>query len=202
MPGRKAGEEERREQILAAARRVARQAGIAGLTVRAVATEAKVSHGLVLFHFKRRAQLVEALLESVLSATLVLEIPAEIAARARPLERLRLLMRREMERLAAEPDRIRLLLECWALGARDPAMRRKVGARLARYRAGFGATAEAVLAAEPAAFAHVTAEGLAAVTVGLIHECAVQASVDPDHFAMEEYLGAVQGLFGSLAPVP
>lgn len=199
MPGQKAGEEERRQQILAAAYEVAVRAGIAGLTVRGVAARAGVSHGLVLFHFKRRAQLVDALLEGVLGATLELHVPPDIARHPGPLERLRLVIRREMERLAGEPGRVRLLLECWALGARDPSMRRKVGAALAGYRAAFVPLAEEVLAAEAGSFVQVTAAGLAAVVVGVVHECALQASVDPDHFAMDEYLAAVQGLFGTLA---
>ena len=60
MPGKKASEAERREQILTAAHHVALRQGIDGLTVRAVAARARLSHGLVLFHFKRKDQLVAA----------------------------------------------------------------------------------------------------------------------------------------------
>src|SRR5512142_1126059 len=137
MPGQKAPEEMRREQILAAAYRVAARGGMAGLTVRAVAGEAGLSHGLVLFHFKRKDQLLAALLDGVLAATLAPELPEEIRQLPRPLDRLRALLRNEVDRLAHEPDRIRLLLECWALGARDAEMREKVGRALARYRAAF-----------------------------------------------------------------
>lgn len=199
MPGQKAPEEQRREQILVAAYDVASQDGLAGLTVRAVAARAGLSHGLVLFHFKRKDQLVQALLDSVLAATLVLDVPAEIAALPRPLDRLRTLLRREVDRLAHEPDRIRLLLECWALGARDAETRQTVGRALARYRAEFAPLAQEVLASESSGFARVTPMGLAAVTVGLINECAIQGSVDPEHFVMNDYLTAVQGLVGGLA---
>ena len=89
MPGQKAPEGQRREQILAAAYQVASRDGIAGLTVRSVAARAGLSHGLVLFHFKRKEQLVAALLEGVLAATLTLEFPEEIARLPRPLDRLR-----------------------------------------------------------------------------------------------------------------
>ncbi len=199
MPGQKAPEELRRGQILAAAYAVAARDGIARLTVRAVASQARLSHGLVLFHFKRKEQLVAALLDGVLEATLTLEVPADIAALPRALDRLRALLRREVDRLTHEPDRIRLLLECWALGARDPDTRDKVGRALARYRAGFVPLAEEVVRSESAGFARVTATGLAAVTVGLINECAIQGSVDPEHFVMDDYLTAVQGLVGQLA---
>jgi TetR/AcrR family transcriptional repressor of bet genes len=199
VPGQKAPEEQRREQILLAAYGVASREGIAGLTVRAVAAEAGLSHGLVLFHFKRKDQLVRALLDGVLAATLALVVPADIAALPRALDRLRALLRREVDRLSHEPDRIRLLLECWALGARDAEMRETVGGALARYRAGFARLAEEVLASESSGFARVTATGLAAVTVGLINECAIQGSVDPEHFLIDDYLSAVQGLVGGLA---
>ena len=199
MPGQKAPEEQRREQILLAAYRVASREGIAGLTVRAVAAEAGLSHGLVLFHFKRKDQLVRALLDGVLAATLALVVPADIVALPRALDRLRALLRWEVDRLSHEPDRIRLLLECWALGARDAEMRETVGRALARYRAGFAGIAEEVLASETSGFARVTPMGLAAVTVGLINECAIQGSVDPEHFLMDDYLSAVQGLVGGLA---
>ncbi len=202
MPGQKAPEEQRREQILAAARAVAARDGIAGLTVRAVAGEAGLSHGLVLFHFKRKEQLVAALLDGVLEATLTLEVPADVEGLPRALDRLRALLRREVNRLAHEPDRIRLLLECWALGARNADMRQKVGRTLARYRAAFLPLTEEVLRSESSGFAGVTPTGLAAVTVGLINECVIQGSVDPEHFVMDDYLTAVQGLVGRLTYGP
>lgn len=197
MPGRKVPEGQRREQILRAAYEVASREGIAGLTVRAVAAEAHLSHGLVLFHFKRKDQLVGALLDRVLSATLKLEVPEDLARLPRALDRLRAVLRREVDRLTHEPERIRLLLECWALGARDAEMREKVGGALAGYRRAFMPMAEEVLASETG-FARVTPAGLAAVTVGLINECAIQGSVDPEHFVMKDYLTAVQGLVAGL----
>lgn len=199
MPGQKAPEEQRREQILVAAYQVASREGIAGLTVRAVAAQAGLSHGLVLFHFKRKDQLVAALLDGVLAATLAVVLPEEILRLPRPLDRLRALLHWEVDRLGHEPDRIRLLLECWALGARDAEMREKVGQALARYRSAFVPLAAEVLASESSGFAHVTPTGLAAVTVGLINECAMQGSVDPEHFVIDDYLTAVQGLVGGLA---
>src|ERR687883_1297380 len=87
MPGHKEAEATRREQILAAAYEVALHRGIDGLTVRAVAARARLSHGLVLFHFKRKDQLGLALLDRVLATTVVVELPAEIGAIRDPRER-------------------------------------------------------------------------------------------------------------------
>ena len=65
MPGRRAPEEARREQIINAAYAVALRAGIADVTLRAVAVQAGLSHGLLIFHFKRKDQLIAALLDPI-----------------------------------------------------------------------------------------------------------------------------------------
>ncbi len=196
MPGRKASEAARREQILKAAYEVALRKGIDGLTVRAVAAQAKLSHGLVHFHFERKAQLVTALLDWVLATTAVLQIPAGVAQIPRAHDRLRALLRQEMDRLAHEPSRFRLFLEYWALGTRHAAIRAKISAELGRYRAAFRTMTEEMIRTEPARYAGVTADGLAAVTVSFINGCAVQAMIDPAHFDIEQYLAAVEGIIG------
>jgi hypothetical protein len=53
MRGKKASEEARRKQILKAAYEVASREGIGGLTLRAIAAEARLSHGFAHFHLKR-----------------------------------------------------------------------------------------------------------------------------------------------------
>ena len=196
MPGQKASETVRREQILRAAYEVASRKGIDGLTVRAVAARAKLSHGLVLFHFKRKDQLVDALLDRVLSTSLKLHMSEDVARIAHPLDRLRALLRQGMGRLSGDPRRTRLFFEYWALGTRHSATRAKISAELDRYRAAFRATTEDILQAEPARFTGVTSDRLAAVAVSFINGCAVQAMIDPEHFDINEYLAAVQGIIG------
>jgi TetR/AcrR family transcriptional repressor of bet genes len=196
MPGRKASETLRREQILRAAHDVALRQGIEGLTVRAVAARARLSHGLVLFHFKRKEQLVSAVLDRVLATTLSLHVADEVARIRDPRERLRTLLRHEVDRLSRDSRQVRLFLEYWALGTRHTAIRGKISAALQAYRAAFRTLTEEVLRAEPARFSGVTPEGLTAVAVSFINGCAVQAMIDPDHFDVEEYLTAVQGILG------
>lgn len=198
MPGQKASGTERRQQILKAAHEVALRQGIDGLTVRAVATRARLSHGLILFHFKRKEQLVLALLDQVLATTLWLRVGETISQIRDPRARLRALLHEEVDRFSHDPKQIRLLLEYWALGTRSRAIRERISQELKRYRAGFRKLTEEVLAAEPGRFMGVTAEGLAAVAVSFINGCAVQAMIDPDHFDVEEYLAAVQGIIGQL----
>ena len=200
MPGRKASEGTRRDQIIRAAYDVAARKGLDGLTVRLVATKARLSTGLVLFHYTSKDELVVALLDWLLSTTTVLHIGPEIRAITSPSERLLAVLRQEMDRLSREPGRIRLFFEFWVMGGRHTRIGTKMRAELDRYREAFRPIAQEVLQAEPERFPHVTAEGLAAVAVSFIKGCAVQAMIDPEHFDIQEYLLAAEGLLGQLGP--
>lgn len=199
MPGKRASEGERREQILRGAFEVASREGIGSLTIRAVAAEAQVSHALVLFHFQRKENLVYALLDWLIEATSVLHVSDDVARFPRALDRLHALLQQEMARLSHQPRHVRLFLDYWALGARHEAIRARMGAELERYRAAFRTIMEELLRTEPAAFGGATPDGLAAMAVSWIHGCAVQAMIDPEHFDTDEYLAAVRGIVGQLA---
>jgi AcrR family transcriptional regulator len=196
MPGRKATEATRREQILKAAYEVALRRGIDGLTVRAVAARARLSHGLVLFHFKRKDQLGLALLDRVLATTLSLGISDDLGAVPNARERLQALFRHELHRLSEEPRRLRLLLEYWTRGVHNAVIRGKISAGMDRYRVAFRNIAEEALRAEPGRLGKATPAGLAAAAVSLIIGYPVQAMIDSDGFDIEEYLAAVQGMLG------
>ena len=185
MPGKQEPEDVRREQILGAAFEVASRVGIGNLTIRAVAAEAKLSHGLVLFHFKRKDRLVHELLDWLIATMSVLDVSAEINRLPRALDRLHALLEQEMARLSREPRHTRLFFEYWALGARHESIRARISAELERYRTAFRATMAELLEAEPASFVGMTADGLAAVAVSWIHGCAVQATIDPRHFDLD-----------------
>lgn len=200
MPGRKASEDARRQQIIHAAFDVASRKGLAALTVRLVAAKAGLSTGLVLFHYKTKEQLVIALLDYVLATTTVLRLTDDIAQISSPLDRLLALLAREMDRLSQEPRRIRLFFDFWAKGFTHPRIKRRMQAELDRYREAFRPIAEEVLAAEPERFADVSAEGLAAMAVSFVKGCAVQSMIDPKNFNIDDYLAATKGLVGQLAP--
>ena len=216
MPGRRAPEDARREQILSAAYAVALRTGIAGVTLRAVAAEAGVSHGLLLFHFKKKEQLVAALLDRVLATTLMRglgdgAVPENGVAGSlpQPLDRMAAFLRHELERIASEPRSTRLFFEYWALGVGHAPIRKKIGAALARYRAAFRSMAEEILVADDAtrgaaspAPDGLTPDALAAVAVSLINGCAVQMMIDPGNFDTGAYLAAVQDLVARRAPPP
>ncbi len=195
---RRLPEEARREQLLAAAFRVACRDGVRRLTVRSVATDAGVSHGLVLFYFGRKDRLVRALLDWLIETTSVLHITEDIARFPRPIDRLHALLQQEMARLAHQPEHTRLFLEYWAFGAQHAAIRARISAELERYRGAFREIMAELLGTEGGASAGVTADGLAAVAVSWIHGCAVQAMIDPRNFDIDEFLAAVRGMLGRL----
>lgn len=197
--GTRLPEEARREQLLAAAFALACREGIRRVTIRAVAAEAGVSHGLVLFHFRRKDRLVHKLLDWLIENTAVLRVSEDIARFPRALDRLHALLQQEMARLSHQPEHTRLFLEYWALGAQDAGIRTRISAEMARYRDAFRQIMDELLQAEAGTLTGVTAVGLAAVAVSWIHGCAVQAMIDPEHFDIDEYLTAVREMAGRLS---
>jgi AcrR family transcriptional regulator len=198
VPGQKATEAERREQILKAAYDVAVRRGIDGLTVRAVAAKARLSHGLVLFHFKRKDQLGLALLDRVLESTVSLRVPDDISAIPHARDRLQALFEHELRRLGEDPRRIRLFLEYWARGAHNTVIRAKISAGLTDYRAALQRVADEVLTTEGGRHRSSSA-GVAAAAVSLILGYPVQALIDRSNFNVREYFAAVQNILGQLA---
>jgi AcrR family transcriptional regulator len=192
MPGQRETQATRREQILEAAYEVALRRGIDGLTVRAVAARARLSHGLVLFHFKRKDQLGLALLDRVLAGTLSVTLPDQIRTIRKPRERLQALLRQELQRLSEEPRRLRLLLEFWTRGAHNAVIRQKIGAGLDGYRAAFQELISEISDGKPGR--RGTSAGMAEVAVSLIIGHPVQAMIDRERIGLDEYFASVEGV--------
>jgi AcrR family transcriptional regulator len=196
MPGQKESQATRREQILEASYEVALRRGIDGLTVRAVAARAHLSHSLVLFHFKRKDQLGLGLLDRVLAGTLSLTVPNEVRTIRKPRERLQALVGQELRRMSREPRRLRLLLEFWARGGHNAVIRQKIGAGLEEYRTAFQDVVSEMSEGKPGR--GTSSAGLAAVAVSLIIGYPVQTMIDPEWVGPEEYLASVQGVLERL----
>ncbi|MFL5449064.1 MAG: TetR/AcrR family transcriptional regulator [Gemmatimonadales bacterium] len=196
MPGQKESQATRREQILEASYEVALRRGIDGLTVRAVAARARLSHSLVLFHFKRKDQLGLALLDRVLAGTLSLTVPNEIRTIRKPRERLQALVGQELQRMSEEPRRLRLLLEFWTRGGHNAVIRQKIGAGLEEYRTAFQDVFSEISNGKPGG--RNSSAGLTAVAVSLIIGYPVQAMIDPERLKPGEYLASVQGVLEHL----
>lgn len=201
MPGTKANEAVRREQIRAAAYGLAAESGLRAITIREVAERAGLSPGLVLFHYGSKELLMQAVLNCVLETTTALRIGSEIAAIEAPGEQLLALLRQEMARLSGEPLLTRLFFEFWSAGLWDPAIGARMKQELDRYREAFRPMAEEVLNADPDLFPGATADGLAAVIVSFIKGCSVQSLIEPD-LDIKGFLGAAEGLLAQLLRIP
>lgn len=201
MPGRRAPEATRREQLLEAAYRVALRTGIDGVTLRAVAAEAKLSHGLVLFHFKGKDQLIDAVLDRLLTTTAILDASHDGVPPSSARDCLSALLERELDRSARDVHGMRLFFEYWALGVRHAPIRRKIAAALGRYRAAFRSLAAELLVAGPHR-ADLGPDALAAVAVSLVSGYAVQAMIDPHHLDVDAYRAAALTMIERLGTMP
>jgi TetR/AcrR family transcriptional regulator, transcriptional repressor of bet genes len=202
MPGPKAPEEQRRESILRAAFVVAARERLGGVTVRAVAEQARVSTGLVFFYFESKDALLEALLGWILQHTLVAgELPSVVRFSGSPAERMLAVLRRDVERLPRQRERVELFFDYWVLGTRQPAIRRMIRAALDRYRDAFVPLARDIVAASPQFWGSVTAEALATVAASFVEGCALRVVLDPDTFDVDTYMATLATLVASPARV-
>lgn len=194
MPGRRAPEAERRQQLLASAFAVAARDGLDGLTVRAVAAEAGLSHGLVLFHFGSKEGLLHALLNWVLETTMVQ--PGENLAGTPPATRLLAAIDRETTELADRQAYTNLLFEFWVRGVTDELIRARIQTAMTAYRADLAPLAGDLIAASPSRLGDLTPADLATLAGQVILGFAIQQLVDPDprrHARLQRTLTALLG---------
>ncbi len=201
MPGRRAPSEDRREQILGAAFKVASRSRLEGLTIRAVAAEAGLSSGLVLFHLGSRDELLIALLDWLLRETIVGAPTAEILALPTARARLLGLIAQELTLLPGRRPRLELFFDYWVAGIGHAPIRGRMQRALQRYRDTMLPLADAVIAEDPARLPGVTGADLAALVIALIEGCVMQAVVDPRGFDVARSLTTLAAVIGD-APAP
>ncbi|OZC04382.1 TetR/AcrR family transcriptional regulator [Rubricoccus marinus] len=193
MPGPRIPEDERREELLAAAYRVATRDRLGGLTTRAVAKEAGVSNGLVFFHFASREGLVLALLDRLLETTVLAPNRAG-TDHLSPVLRLLHTIERDIEGLPPNRHRVALLIDFWVMGTQHTDVQAKIRKALSDYREAYVPLTAAAIRSEPERYPGVTPESLAAVATGYIEGCALQVVMDPERFDVPAYLATLRAL--------
>jgi TetR/AcrR family transcriptional regulator, transcriptional repressor of bet genes len=191
MPGKKLPEESRREQILEAAYRVALRQRVAGLSSRAVAAEAGISHGLLFFHFRNRRELLLALLDWLLAQTILRRAVDRGAASGDASSRLAEEIRTAVERLPRDSKRIELFFDYWFMGERDQAIRKRIRAALKLYRDSYLPLAKALIAEHPDQYDNVTAEALADMAASFVEGCAIRIIAEPRQYDIHTYSAAI-----------
>lgn len=195
MPGHKAPEAIRRDEILRAAYRVAARDRLGGLTIRAVANEAGVSSGLLLFHFESKDGLLVDLLDWMLAHTIVAgELHRHPPSDALPVPWLLAVVERDLAHLLKQRERVELFYDYWVLGTRHPVVRRLIRRALHRYRDAFRPAADAIIAAYPERYRGVSADDLAGVCAAFIEGCATQTILDPTRFDAVRAMATLQAL--------
>jgi len=195
MPGSRASEDVRRQQIVDAAFELASKGGLTAITVRDVARKSEISTGLVLFHFDTKDRVVLALLDWVLASTISLSINESSVVIRDPLERLAAVLGHEIERVSREPKRNRLFFEFWNSGLSNRAIRLRMQRDLDAYREAFLPLIDAVLEGYPSRFRDTNAAALATAIVSLIKGCAFQSMIEP-HADVDALITAAASLLG------
>lgn len=189
MPGQKIAEEERKQQILAAALQVATQMGLEKVTGRRVAEVAGLSSGLIFFHYKTKDDLLLAVLDELIAWWLTTREIQATDARSQFLELLRL------ECQIDDRAFIDLLLEFWILGKHHPKMRSRLRDAMANYRDIFRVAAQQMLQDDRHKSSAITAESIAVFAASLAIGNALQVMFDPEQFSTEELLLITKALF-------
>lgn len=120
MAPRIVDKKERRTHLLKAAIRVFARKGYHFTVMDDVAEEAGVSKGTLYLYFKNRDKLFESVFTDYMGQWDA-EMEALLASDLSPLERLRQLMLRTLQIVAAEPEMARALLDLWVVGLHDQA---------------------------------------------------------------------------------
>ena len=119
------------------------------------------------------------------------------------------LLRAEMDRLSADPRHFRLLLDYWTIGVRNATIRQKIRVALEQYREGFSDLSDAIVSgdfrppgrrgSQNGEGPKLTATGIAAVAVSLIHGCALQSVIDPKGFDVQQHFDAAAQMLERIA---
>jgi AcrR family transcriptional regulator len=192
--GRTAASAPTREKLMAAAAELIAELGWGRVTTRAVAERAGLPHGAVSYHFHGKQELLtEAAMFAFARA-----VPAdEFAALAGVQDLIGLIAAEVADRDAIDPVLSRLMFEAMREAERDPALRERMGAMLARYR-------EMMIAAVRAeqqrgtVFAGAPADAIATLIGAVGDGLLLHALLDPD-LDVRPALDALRAL---LAPRP
>ena len=197
MPGKKVPEDQRREQILSAAYRVALRRRLANLSSRAVASEAGVSNGLVFFHFRNRSELLLALLDWLLEKTILRRAADRSALQGKASAQLAAEIRNAVDGLPESRQSIELFFDFWFMSSHDEVIRERIRLAMKRYRDSYLPLASAVVAERTERFAKVSGECLADMATMFIEGCALRLIVEPGSCDVAAYSEAIAALFAT-----
>lgn len=187
-------ENERREQILQAASRVGAQQGLMNLSLRKVAEEAGVSHGLVAHHFQSKEGIQRALFRWVTTA--LLSPPESVDVETSGSERLLALVRRQIEHVRDKSDLVGLLLEFRALTRAQPELREEVRRDMSSIYDVYEPLASELVAQDPAKFGSTNGATIARTIAYTLIGYEISLLIDPNSAKEAEVIDTLASLLG------
>jgi AcrR family transcriptional regulator len=192
--GRTTASASTREKLMTAAAELIAELGWGRVTTRAVAERAGLPHGAVSYHFRGKQEL---LTEATMFAFARAIPEDEFAALAGVADLIGFIAAEVADRDAIDPVLSRLMFEAMGEAERDPALRERMGAMLAKYRE---LMVRAVRAEQQrgAVFADAPADAIATLRGALGDGLLLHARLDP---ALDVH-AALNALRALLAPRP
>jgi len=197
MPGKKEAEALRREQILWTAFRVAEREGLEQLTVRLVAAEAKLSTGLVFFHFKSKEALLLDLLDWLLSSFYERwNVSEELA----PTERLLSFLQMDLQDVQQSNEgregraRLELLISYWGIATHNPIINERIQQAIEASRQELRPIIQSVIESEPERYHSMTAESFVTVILAMTLGCAIQSLLRGQRIDIDQILAVMRAL--------
>lgn len=187
-------ENERREQILQAASRVGAQQGLMNLSLRKVAEEAGVSHGLVAHHFQSKEGIQRALFRWVTTA--LLSPPESVDVETSGSERLLALVRRQIEHVRDKSDLVGLLLEFRVLTRAQPELREEVRRDMSSIYDVYEPLASELVAQDPAKFGSTNGATIARTIAYTLIGYEISLLIDPNSAKEAEVIDTLASLLG------
>jgi AcrR family transcriptional regulator len=182
----------RRQDLVDAAWRVIARKGYRDLTVDDVCAEAGVSKGAFYGYFTRKQDLLVALLEEDAAALATLLEGAGGAGAGGPAgEQLRRFARAMLER-AADPARVQLRADLWAVAPTEPEVRQRLATTVAAQRRWLRAIVEGGIAAGE--LAPVPANALASLLLALTDGLVLHGGLNPQAFRWDNVQRALDVL--------
>lgn len=189
----------RREQIVAAARRIVAEDGLDALTFGALEERLSFTRGVITYHFESKDEIVRAVFSSAV-AEIDAAVRAEVEAAASLETRVRAVLRGNVRGFVDRAEAGRILLSFWGRLSSDAKVQRVNAELYARYRR----RCARLLSQSPDVPAGVDAGTMAALMVGMVLGIATQHYFDPGAIdvdaAIDEGVATVLARLGS-APV-
>jgi AcrR family transcriptional regulator len=168
--------DQRRAEIVAAARRIVAESGLEALTFGALEKRLAFTRGVVTYHFKSKDEIVRAVFTSAIDE-IDAAVRAEVLAAASIEERVRAVLRANVRGFVDRAEAGRVLLSFWGRITADAQVRRLNAALYARYRASAAKLLKRARAARE--IAAVDADTTAALLVGIVLGIATQQYFEP-----------------------